>query len=108
MKDNRLKFDIQMFSGGSYDYVCYKIEEQCVGRMHDVELDDLMKDIANLMHDLEWWQSADSSEETYRETVNKFKNKWFETSRQERLKGYIDEKIDRTKSTLYNLLGWEE
>ena len=39
-------------SGGSHNYICWKIEEELVGRMHDAELDDLMNDIAELAHDL--------------------------------------------------------
>lgn len=92
-------------SGGSHDYVCYKIENELVGYMKDTELNDLMKDIVELAHDLEWADSCDMSEETYFETVKKFKEKWFKQSREDRLKTYIDEKIDKTKTELYRLLG---
>ena len=94
-------------SGGSYDYMCYRIEEYYVGHMKDMELNDLMKDIANLVHDLEWADSCDISDEDYFKTVIEFKNKWFKQSRQERLKTYIDEEINRTKKELYNLIGKE-
>lgn len=40
-------------SGGCKNYICYKIENELVGQMHDKELDDLMKDITELAHDLE-------------------------------------------------------
>lgn len=46
-------------SGGSHNYVCYNIENDLCGQMHDRELDDLMKDIAELAHDLEWYDSGD-------------------------------------------------
>lgn len=45
-------------SGGSHNYVCYDIEEQLCGKMHDLELDEFMKDIAGLAHDLEWCTSS--------------------------------------------------
>ena len=64
-------------SGGSYDYKSYVIEEYYVGRMFDVELNEMMKDLVQVLHDVEWWQSDDISEEDYRETVTKFKKKWF-------------------------------
>lgn len=92
-------------SGGSHDYVCYKIENELVGCMKDDELNDLMKDIAGLAHDLEWADSCDISDEDYFETVKKFKEKWFKQERNERLKTYIDEKIDKTKTEIYRLLG---
>lgn len=41
-------------SGGSHGYIYYEIESQLCGAMHDRELNDLMKDIAELAHDLEW------------------------------------------------------
>ena len=92
-------------SGGSHDYICYKIENELVGCMKDTELNDLMKDIAELTHDLEWADSGDILDEDYFETVKKFKEKWFKQNRDERLKNYIDEKIDKTKKELYRLVG---
>lgn len=92
-------------SGGSYDYVCYKLSNECEGRMYDAEMNDLVKDLSKVLHDLEWWQSGDSSEDQYRETLAKFKAKWFKGDRQERLKGYIDEQIGIVRSQLYSLIG---
>lgn len=73
--------------------------------LYDAEMNDLIKDLCDVLHDLEWWQSADSSEERYRDTLAKFKAKWFRGSRQERLKGYIDEQISIVRSQLYSLIG---
>ena len=64
-------------SGGSFDYHCFTLEQYYVGKMQDIELNKMIKDLAKVLHDLEWWQSDDISEEEYRETVRKFKNKWF-------------------------------
>ena len=91
-------------SGGSHNYVCYNIENELCGQMHDRELDDLMKDIAELAHDLEWYDSSDISKSAYIETVAKFKAKWFNGNRKERLKGYVDESIRNLKSELYALI----
>jgi len=92
-------------SGGSYDYICYKLEEQCENNMHDAEMNDLIKDLCKVLHDLEWWDSGDISEEAYRKTLSAFKKKWFKDDRAERLKGYIDEQIGVVKSQLYSLIG---
>lgn len=92
-------------SGGSHNYICYKIEEELVGQMHDKELNDLMKDIAKLAHDLEWFDSSDYGENDYKKSVEKFKNKWFGKSRNERLKEYIDESVNKLKEQLYTMIG---
>ena len=94
-------------SGGSYDYMYCRIEDYYVGHMKDIELNDLMKDIVELVHDLEWADSSDISDEDYFETVIKFKNKWFKQNRNDRLKTYIDNKLEQTQKELYNLIGKE-
>lgn len=92
-------------SGGSRDYIYCRIEQDLVGKMYDAELDDLMKDIAKLAHDVEWYDSGDTCEDTYRKSVAKFKKKWFGSDRNTRLKGYIDTKLDETKQELYQMIG---
>ncbi len=52
-------------SGGSRNYIYNKIDQNLVGQMEDIELDDLIKDISDLAHDLEWYHSSDYSKETY-------------------------------------------
>lgn len=94
-------------SGGSYDYICYKLEEECGGRMHDAEMNDMIEDLCGLLHALEWWQSSDTSEETYRKCLSEFKAKWFNGNREERLKNYIDEQTNLVKAELYKLIGCE-
>lgn len=42
-------------SGGSHDYLYSRMEELYVGDMQDAELNELMADICELCHDLEWW-----------------------------------------------------
>ena len=91
-------------SGGSHSYVFYQIEEYLCGQMHDRELNDLMTDVCQLAHDVEWFDSCDYSEETYKECVSKFKQKWFKSSRKERLKGYIDKAIEELRKELYSLI----
>ena len=73
--------------------------------MYDAEMNDLIKDLYEVLHDLEWWQSGDTSEDCYRNTLKKFKAKWFKGSRQKRLKSYIDEQIGIVRSQLYSLIG---
>lgn len=95
-------------SGGSYDYKCYTIEEYYVGAMHDAELDEMMKDLVEVLHDVEWWQSCDIGEDDYRKTVKKFKDKWFNTDRSERLKPIIDRRINEVRTELMNMIGGDD
>lgn len=91
-------------SGGSYDYIYSKLLSECADRMYDPEMDDLIKDLAEVLHALEWWQSGDSSEDTYREKLAIFKAKWFECDRSTRLKDYIDAEMEKTRDILYSLI----
>ena len=92
-------------SGGSYNYIYSTLSQECEGQMHDAELNELIKDLCKVLHDLEWWQSCDISEKDYRKTVAEFKKKWFQGSREVRLKGYIDEQLGMIRQQLYNLIG---
>ena len=92
-------------SGGSYSYIYAKLSAECEDRMYDAEMDEMIKDLCKVLHDLEWWVSADISEDRYRQTVSWFKKKWFEGDRQERLKGYIDSQIGIVRRELYQLIG---
>ena len=86
-------------SGGSFDYEYNRIEDLYVGEMQDADLDEMMKDLCDLLHDLEWWQSCDYSEEDYRKSAKAFKQKW--------LRGYdweTDERIDRAKRHIKEII----
>ena len=92
-------------SGGSYNYIYSRLSMECAGEMKDAEMDDLIKDLCEVLHDLEWWQSGDIGEEDYRKTLSEFKTKWLGGNREERLKGYIDKQLSVTRSRLYDLIG---
>lgn len=95
-------------SGGSYGYKYYTIEEYYVGAMYDAELDEMMKDLVKVLHDVEWWQSSDIGEEDYRKTVKAFKGKWFNADRGERLKPIIERKINEVRTELLNMIGGDD
>lgn len=94
-------------SGGCYNYFCWKMDE-LDGEFNDKELDDLWQDMKEIAKELEWWQSCDTAEKTYRSAVAKFKDKWFGQSREDRLKRYIDEKMAETRRQLLLMIGCEE
>lgn len=95
-------------SGGSHNNVFCMIEDYLCSQMHDPELNDLMQDIAVLAHDLEWYDSGDINEEKYKASVRRFKEKWFNSSHEERLKKYIDDALEKQKSELYSMIGVKE
>lgn len=78
-------------SGGSLDYFYSRLEEHS-GDFGDKELDDLVKDLAELFHDREWYLSADTGLGDWREARDEFKAKWFtEHGRHERIEKYLAE-----------------
>lgn len=93
-------------SGGSMNYVCYRVEEEaeCMG---DRELIELVKDVAKLMHDREWYLSSDYGEDTWKESARMFKEKWFKSSREERLKSLVEEIIASARKECMELIGME-
>ena len=94
-----IKLNIKRFSGGSFDYKYLTLDDYYSGCMYDDELNEMINDLVKVLHDLEWWQSCDMSEEEYRTTVDEFKNKWLrnkETTQQIKLnviKRYLEDGI---------------
>ena len=91
-------------SGGSMDYV-YAYLNDAASMTHDPEFAEMLRDAAKVLHDEEWWMSADTRKETYLEELAAFKAKWFSGDRTERLKGYVDTEIERLHGELYALIG---
>lgn len=78
-------------SGGSLDYFYCQLQEH-VGDFGDKELDELVKDLAQLFHDREWYLSADTCRGDWVEARDAFKAKWFTGNcRQERIEAYLED-----------------
>lgn len=86
-------------SGGSYNYGYSTVEYTYVGEMQDTELNEMMKDLVEVLHDLEWYVDCDISEEQYRETVTKFKSKWFKRRKCD-IEALVNEEFEKKKSEL--------
>lgn len=93
-------------SGGSMNYIYYQVEEQA-DYMGDRELIELVKDVAKLLHDREWYISGDYCEDTWIESARLFKEKWFKSSREERLKSMIEEIFAAARKESMDLIGVE-
>ena len=91
-------------SGGSMNYAYHHLNDMA-DYVNDKEIKELITDLAELMHDLEWWDSGDYSAATYYETLNNFKAKWFGDNRNERLREYLNTTLDDMKTEIGRLLG---
>ena len=93
-------------SGGSYDYVFCRLDD-AAGYTEDKEIKELLRDLAKLLHDEEWYESGDYGRDSYLKSLKAFKKKWFcdSNDRSKRLKGYIDDALEKTKEELYALIG---
>jgi len=93
-------------SGGAHDYLCYRIEEEFSENMEDPELNEMIPDLVDLFHDLEWYHSGDISIDRYYQTVLKFKKKWLSNPEpSQRQIEIIDKKIQGLRTELLGMIG---
>ena len=80
----------------------------------DEEIAELLNDLSDVIRAQERHQIVDATckepyfREAYFLKLDEFKRKWFHTSREERLTGYIDERIGKLRADLMNLIGVRE
>lgn len=67
-------------SGGSFDYAFYKILDY-QGHMRHQDLEELLKDFSDLLHDVEWAEDCDISWDDYEQSVIKFRKKWLKENK---------------------------
>ena len=74
--------------------------------LEDKELSELVFDVFCLLHSYDWYNSADTGEDTYRADVKAFKDKWLKRSGNQRIKDEIEKTLNETRINLYqDLLG---
>ena len=87
-------------SGGSLDYF-YSDLQSHIGDFGDRELDDLVKDLAELFREREWFLSCDNCEGAWNEARDNFKAKWFKDGvRAERIEKYLTETREEVLKSL--------
>lgn len=69
-------------SGGSYDYMCFKIKD-FANEIRDQDTNpsrkkfaELVRDVAKVAHDIEWADSGDYGQEDAEKSLNEFFSKW--------------------------------
>lgn len=87
-------------SGGHFDYYNYRIGDTMQGQWHDEEMNEMFDDLfvgelwgsryGGVAGALDYWLAGDIGEETYREYVKKFKEKWFNRTPKNRVEFYQD------------------
>ena len=101
-------------SGGRFNYADGNLKSEMFGCgdkpinvMEDDEVSELVWDVLNLIHDLDYYQSGDTCRETYIESKKEFKKKWF-GNRDERLEKIVDKKIDQLREEVKEMIGETE
>ena len=76
-------------SGGSLDYFYSSLESHDKD-LGDPELNELVRDLAHLFYEREWYLSGDTNEGNWREARDSFKKKWFgKGTRKELVEKYL-------------------
>lgn len=90
-------------SGGSLNYFYSELESHDRD-FGDLELNELVKDLAQLFHDREWYLSGDICEGRWNEARDDFKQKWFtDIGRQQR----VEQAFDNAKTELLQSFGFD-
>lgn len=99
-------------SGGRFNYMDSSLMDEIFGYsgklrdvFEDMEISQLVWDVLELIHDFDWYASGDTGEDDWLKAKAKFRKKWFETARKDRLKKIIDEKVEETRMELYKTIG---
>ena len=72
-----------------------------INPLKDFLISELVFDVFCLLHSFDWYESGDTCEETYREDVERFKDKWLATQPGARVKEIVDDEIIRLREELY-------
>lgn len=99
-------------SGGRFNYTDSALMNEIFGFsenpknvFEDWEISQLVWDTLELIHDYDLYVSSDTCEETWLKAKQKFKRKWFGSSRKDRLKEIIDDTAEEFKKEMYKTIG---
>lgn len=99
-------------SGGRFSYLDSSLKNEIFGwqddpwnALEDREISFLVWDVLELIGEFDYYRSDDTGEDKWLKAKAKFKKKWFETARRDRLKKIIDETAEEFKQELYKTIG---
>ena len=78
-----------------------------INPLEDLVISELVFDVFCLLHSFDWYESGDTCEETYREDVARFKDKWLKAPLTSRAKEIVDDEIIRLREELYTAFNIE-
>lgn len=94
-------------SGGYFEYRDRALKDEMFGWndkphnvLEDKELSELTWDLLEVIHEYDWYKSADTSKETYLKAKDKFKKKWL-SNRGINVRRIVDEAVNDLKLELY-------
>lgn len=93
---------------GGKDHKRYSAIARQLNPCEDVEMSELVYDVFCLLHSFDWYASGDNMQETYQKDVEFFKQKWFKSTRSERLKGYVDSAVFDLYEKLMKMIADQE
>lgn len=75
-----------------------------VNPLEDKLLSEMLWDIFCVLHSYDWYACGDTCEETYREDVKRFKDKWVMIPHEELVKREIETALEEARQELYKCL----
>lgn len=69
--------------------------------LDDLVMSELVFDVFCILHSYDWYRSGDTGEDTYREDVQRFKDKWLKQIPDERIREIIDDELNVVRGRLY-------
>ena len=78
-----------------------------INPLEDFIVSELVFDVLCLLHSYDWYKSGDTDEETYREDVKHFKEKWLKLIPESTIRGIVDERTTNLRDELYRAFNIE-
>lgn len=95
----------------SADYGEHEAESKIARRLDPLEdaiISELVFDVFCILHSYDWYACADTCEDTYREDVRRFKDKWLKPMRGKRAKEIVDDELNAVREKLYRAFSVKE
>ena len=76
--------------------------------LEDLVISEIVFDVFCLLHSYDWYASGDTCEETYREDVKRFKEKWLKSLSKLHMREIVNEETSRLRDELFKAFNIEK
>lgn len=76
--------------------------------LEDLVISEIVFDVFCLLHSYDWYASGDTCEETYREDVKRFKEKWLKSLSKLHMREIVNEETSRLRGELFKAFNIEK